>query len=79
MATILTPIRITLREPREEKGLTQVELARRADVRQATISDIETGKSTRIDLPVLERLCKVLGVEPGELFELTRGKRQGKK
>jgi putative transcriptional regulator len=69
MATTVTPIRVTLREAREAAGLTQVELAERVGVRQATISDIETGKSSRIDLPVLDRLCDALGVEPGDLLE----------
>jgi transcriptional regulator with XRE-family HTH domain len=75
--TRVTPIRITLRDAREAAGLTQAELADRAGVRQATISDIETGKSTRIDLPILDAICDVLGVEPREL--LTRDKKRGKK
>jgi len=76
MGITLTPIRITLREAREQAGMTQVELAKAADIRQATISDIETGKSTRVDLPVLERLCKVLGVEPGDLLKRERSTRK---
>lgn len=76
MATTLTPIRITLREAREAAGLTQVELADAVSVRQATISDLETGKSTRLDLPILERLCRVLHVEPGDLLELDPPKRK---
>ncbi len=74
MTTAVTPIRITLREAREAAGLTQVQLAEKADVRQATVSDLETGKSGRIDLEVLDRLCEALGVEPADLIE-----RQGKK
>jgi transcriptional regulator with XRE-family HTH domain len=74
MATAVTPIRVTLRAAREAKGLTQAQLAALVDVRQATISDLETGKSGRIDLEVLDKLCRVLGVEPGDLLE-----REGKK
>lgn len=35
-----------LRQRREELGMTQKELAEKAEVREATISDFETGKST---------------------------------
>lgn len=69
MATTVTPIRLTLREAREAAGLTQAELAERAEVRQATISDMETGKRRSVDLILLDRICAVLGVEPGELLE----------
>jgi len=43
-------------------------LADRAGVRQATISQVELG-TTRIDLNVLDRLCAVLEVDPGELLD----------
>ena len=69
MGATLTPIRVTLREAREAAGLTQAELAEKADVRQATISDMETGKRRSIDLILLDRICRVLGVEAGSLFE----------
>lgn len=71
METIVTPIRLTLKAAREAKGLTQSQLAKRVGVRQATISDLETGKSGRIDLDVLERICRVLKKKPGELLILT--------
>ena len=55
---------LNLREHRERNGLSQAELAKAVGVRQATISDLETGKSRRIELDLLEKLAKVLGVEP---------------
>lgn len=67
--TVMSPISITLREARERAGLTQVELAQRAGVRQATISELETGKTRRMDLDVLDRLCAALNVKPGDLLE----------
>jgi transcriptional regulator with XRE-family HTH domain len=76
MTTPVTPIRVTLREAREAAGLTQVELAERAGIRQATVSDIETGKSGRLDLDVFDRICRVLGVEPGSLLEQTPKRRR---
>ena len=70
-------VSLTLRAAREDAGLTQAELAERVGVRQATISDLETGKSTRIDFDLLDRLCDVLGVEPGELLERDKKRKRG--
>lgn len=64
----VSPISIALREKRKERGMTQTELAEKAGVRQATISELETGETRRVDLDVLDRLCKALRVEPGELI-----------
>lgn len=63
-------IYLRLREFRVALGLTQTELAARAAVRRATVSRLENGRVTAIDLGVLERLADVLRVEPG--FLLTR-------
>jgi DNA-binding Xre family transcriptional regulator len=67
--SFMTPLRIRLKEAREAKGLTQLALADLAGVRQATISEMETGAVRRVSLDVLERLADALGVEPGELLE----------
>lgn len=69
MTLLVTPIQLTLKELRERAGLTQTQLANRVGVRQATISDLETGKSARIDFALLDRLCDVLGTTPNELLE----------
>ena len=76
--TSVTPLRIRLKEVRESRGLTQVELSAASDVRRATISDIETGKTSGIDFEVLEKLATALGVNAAVLVEHTpeqRGKR----
>jgi DNA-binding Xre family transcriptional regulator len=44
----------------------------KAGVRQATISELESGKTRRVDLDVLDRLCRVLGVEPDDLLKRKR-------
>ena len=56
----------TVRHIREEKGLSQQELAERARIRQATISDIETGRQrpTRATRSIL---AMALGVNLAEL------------
>lgn len=65
----MTSVQLALKALREAKGLTQQQLAEAVGVRQATISDLETGKSRRIELDLIERLAKALHVKPGELLE----------
>lgn len=76
MLAMVSPIRLRVQELREAKGLTQQALGELADVRQATISEIESGKKQRVDLGILERLANALGVQPGELLERTDTKRR---
>lgn len=65
----MSPIRLKLKQQREAIGMTQVQLAEQIGVRQATISDLERGKSSRLDLDLLDRLCAALDAEPGDLLE----------
>lgn len=55
------------------RGWSQVELSRRAEVRQGTISDLENGKAKSIDLALLERLARAFEVDAGYLFVTTTG------
>src|SRR5262245_13468876 len=71
----MSPITVALKRAREAAQLTQLQLADIAGVRQATISELETGKTRRVDLEVLDRLCVALDVEPGELLERDAKKR----
>jgi transcriptional regulator with XRE-family HTH domain len=64
----MSPLRFRVRELRESKGLSQAQLANEAGARQATISDMETGRTKRVDIALLERLAAALGVEPGALI-----------
>jgi transcriptional regulator with XRE-family HTH domain len=73
--TSVTPLRIRLKEVRESRGLTQLELSTASGVRRATISDIETGKTSGIDFDVLEKLASALGVNAAVLVEHTPEKR----
>ena len=72
MLLSMSPIKLKLREWRLRRGLTQASLAERAGIRQATVSDLErkgaAGELQRIDTAVLEALCKVLRVQPGDLI-----------
>ncbi|MBI4419435.1 MAG: helix-turn-helix transcriptional regulator [Gemmatimonadetes bacterium] len=53
---------LRVRELRLAKGWTQAEVAKRARVREATVSRLETNKVTAIDLGVLERVARALDV-----------------
>ena len=58
-----------LRKLRETRGLTQVELARRARVPQGYLAQLESGVKTNPSLDVLKRLARALKVKVGELLE----------
>lgn len=64
----MSPIRLRVKELRTVRGWSQEELSRRAEVRQATISDLENGKAKSVDLALLERLAKAFEVDAGYLF-----------
>ena len=67
----MSPLTLRLKELRAARGLTQVALANKADVRRATISRIENGLSTAVDFDVLERLADALEADPGSLIVRT--------
>jgi transcriptional regulator with XRE-family HTH domain len=59
---------VNLRRLRQERGLTQEQLALAADMHMADIGAIETqGREPRVT--TIARLATALGVHPGELFE----------
>jgi transcriptional regulator with XRE-family HTH domain len=64
----MSPLNLRIKELRTAKGWSQRELSRRAGVRQATVSHLESGKVKTVDLSVLERLAKALQVDAGYLI-----------
>jgi transcriptional regulator with XRE-family HTH domain len=58
-----------LRALRQRRGMTQVQVARKAKVTPFYISQLETGLRKNPSLPVLRRLARALGVSVGELLE----------
>lgn len=50
---------------RKSRHLTQVQLAALLDVKQNTVSDLETGKNDGMSAHTLEALCRVLVTTPG--------------
>jgi predicted transcriptional regulator len=63
------PMLSNLRPIRESRMLSQVELAQRAGVMQATISRIETGQAARFD--TARKLARALRVKPAALVSPT--------
>ena len=61
---------IRLRRRREELGLSQRELARRAHVPQPAISDIERGVQEDVTSAVLKRLARALGCTTDYLVDI---------
>jgi len=58
-----------LRTLREEKGLTQAQLAKAAGTTQEYVAMLETGVRKNPTIETLKRLAKALGVPVTELLE----------
>ncbi len=64
----MSPLGLRIKELRTAKGWSQRQLAQVAEVRQATVSHLESGNVQTVDLSVLERLAKALKVDAGYLI-----------
>jgi transcriptional regulator with XRE-family HTH domain len=60
---------VAIRRAREQQGLSQAELAKRAKVAQGYISDLEASAKKNPGIAVLKRLAKALGVPVTALLE----------
>jgi len=61
-------IRVTLDRILLERRMSLTELAARVDVTLANLSILKTGKAKAIRFSTLNRLCRVLECQPGELL-----------
>lgn len=57
-----------IRELREERGMTQTELAEKSNVTRATIWKLETGKDEITTTKTLMKIAEALGVSVNDLF-----------
>jgi putative transcriptional regulator len=62
------PVLVTLKKVREGKGLSQNELARRTGYSLQNIQKIEQGRALSITFESLEKFCKVLQCQPGDIL-----------
>jgi transcriptional regulator with XRE-family HTH domain len=62
-------LKTVLKALREQREWSMAELAKKADVTDAYIAQLETGKRKNPSLEVLRRIAKALGVPVGELLE----------
>ena len=65
----MTPVSIRVKELREGRGWTQVELAERAGITRAQLSRIENHQTKGIDFQTLDSLARALEVHPAVLIE----------
>jgi putative transcriptional regulator len=61
-------IRVTLDRILLERRMSLTELAAKVDVTLANLSILKTGKAKAIRFSTLNRLCRVLDCQPGELL-----------
>lgn len=62
-------IKIHLSRILGERRISQRKLADAANVRPATINAIYNETLKRLDIDILNRICKTLEIQPGELIE----------
>ena len=72
----MSRIKLHLRELRQAKGMTQAELAERAELDQGRLSRLESGEGRSLGLDALARLCDALGCEPADLLVRVGKKRK---
>jgi putative transcriptional regulator len=64
-------IRLTLLEALEKKGKSIYWLQQKTGVRYATLHRLATKDVEKVDLRVLEKICRALDCEPGELLKMS--------
>lgn len=61
-------MRLRVRELREQRGFTQVDLARRSGITRMTIWKLENGERVSTSLATLSAIARALEVPTNELF-----------
>jgi putative transcriptional regulator len=62
------PVEIRLKQVREQKGLSQYELAQKAAMSPQNIQKLEQGRAKGVQLDTLDKLCDALQCEIQELL-----------
>lgn len=59
-----------LKAVREEKGISQTELAKLTGLSRTTISKIESGEAVNVNTKTIVKIAEVFAVQPSEIFLL---------
>lgn len=59
-----------LKALREEKGISQTELAKLTGLSRTTISKIESGEAVNVNTKTIVKIAEVFAVQPSEIFLL---------
>lgn len=62
------PINVYLDEILADRQMTLTELAEQVDITLANLSILKTGKARAIRFSTLERICEILGCQPGDIL-----------
>ena len=62
-------IRVNLDVMMAKRKMSSGELAEKIDITQANLSILKTGKAKAIRFSTLERICKELSCQPGDILE----------
>lgn len=57
-----------IKEVMDAQGLTVRQLSEQASIAYNTAHALYKGHTGRVDLDILDRVCKILDVQPGDLF-----------
>jgi putative transcriptional regulator len=74
-----TLIEIQLDELLEARGRTFYWLAKTTGISHSTLWRLKKGKSVGINFATLERICQMLGCQPGDVLRLAKEKKAGKR
>ena len=64
-------IGLKIKQKRKSLSLTQLELAERVGLTESSISRYESGKIATMPTSTVNKICRVLNIEPSELLGLT--------
>lgn len=60
-----------IKQKRKSLNLTQLQLAEKVDLTESSISRYESGKIATMPTSTINKICKVLHIEPAELLGIT--------
>lgn len=60
-----------IRQKRKALNLTQLQLAEKVDLTESSISRYESGKIATMPTSTINKICRVLNIEPAELLGIT--------